>query len=81
MVDGNALFEAPLQPGAWRSLDCDMLRHIEAGLKAAQAQGFLSQTSFADLQPANFNLGWEVTGPYDCAIRLRHLSMQACAKD
>lgn len=79
-VDGDRFWPGPVVVGEWHTLSCDMLPLIRDALASAQSRGFLTDSRFADLRATSFNLGWEVPGPYDCAIRLRHLKWEALKK-
>ena len=75
-LKGNRFYDSPTGDGTWKTLDADLVPLVREALAAAQAKGFLTHTTFQDLHPTSFNLGWEVTGPYNCAITLKKLSLQ-----
>lgn len=75
-LKGDRFYNRPTGDGTWHTLQADLIPLIQEALALSQAKGFLKDTQFSDLQPSSFNLGWEVTGPYDCAITLKHLSLQ-----
>lgn len=75
-IEGKRFYTSPIQPGEWHTLACDLLPLLREALEAAQKQGFLTHTRAEDLAATSFNLGWEVPGPYDCAITLRGLSLR-----
>ncbi len=79
-IDGHRFWSAPVDDGQWHTLACDLLPYIREALAASQAKGFLVNTQFEDLAATTFNLGWEVPGPYNCAIHLRHLQMDGIEK-
>jgi hypothetical protein len=74
-LDGHRFYEGDTGDGTWKTLDCDLVPLLREALVVSQAKGFLTDTKFEDLHPSSFNLGWEVTGPYDCAITLKGLSL------
>lgn len=78
-IDGAKLFRDPLVIGKWHTLSCDMTPLLREALAASQERGFLKDTQFSDLTLTSFNLGWEVPGPYDCAVHLRRLGLQGTA--
>ena len=78
-LQGGRFYDRPTGDGSWHMLKADLVPLIQEALKASQAKGFLKDTQFEDLQPSSFNLGWEVTGPYDCAISLKGLSLKGTA--
>lgn len=76
-IAGKEFYDEPVVLHRWHSLSCDLLPHLRNALAASQKHGYLKTTAFEDLEPTSFNLGWEVPGPYDCAIRLRGLDLVA----
>ncbi len=79
-MDGAKFFKQPVVVGKWHTLDCDLVPLLREALAASQARGFLADTRFEDLILTTFNLGWEVPGPYDCAVHLRHLTLEGAQK-
>lgn len=80
-IEGARFFDEPIVTGRWRRLACDMLPLVREALETSQKHGFLTDSVFADLAITSFNLGWEVPGPYDCAILLRGLKLEAVVQD
>ena len=76
-LEGSRFHREPTGNGAWHTIDHDLLPLIQEALAASQAHGHLMQTRFEDLAATSFNCGWEVPGPYHCAIRLRNLRLEA----
>jgi len=74
-VEGSRFYNGPTGDGLWQELTCNLVPLIEEALASAQEQGFMSGTRVQDLHATSFNIGWEVTGPYDCAITLKGLSL------
>ena len=74
-IAGERFFDQPVNIGVWHTLSCDLLPLIHEALAASQAKGFLTDTVYEDLVATSFNLGWEVPGPYYCAITLRNLDL------
>ncbi len=70
-----------METGKWHKLECDLLPLVCEALEAAQVRGFLNNTRLADLAITSFNLGWEMPGPYDCAIQLRALALEPTWRD
>lgn len=75
-IEGKRFWSGPVNDGRPHTLACDLLPLLGEALAAAQARGFLTETRFADLAATTFNLGWEVPGPYDCALLLRRLMLR-----
>lgn len=80
VLDGKRFWQGPTGDGTWRDLDTDLLPLLREALEIAQRDGHLKEARFEDLAITSFNLGWEVPGPYDCAIEFRGLSMKGTAK-
>lgn len=78
-LEGSRFYTTPTGDGQWHTLDADLVPLIKEALAASQAKGFLVDTDVEDLQMTSFNLGWEVPGPYDCAITLRELRLDGTA--
>ncbi len=78
-LKGERFYDRPTGDGTWHTLKADLVPLIQEALTASQSKGFLTDTQINDLHPASFNLGWEVTGPYDCAIKLKSLSLKGTA--
>lgn len=79
-MEGSRFFEGRTGDGQWHKVACDLLPLVKEALAASQAKGFLVNTKFEDLYATSFNLGWEVTGPYNCEISLKHLSLDRVAR-
>ncbi len=78
-IEGKRFFDAPVAVGEWHTLSSDLLPLLAEALEASQRQGFLTHTRLEDLTATSFNLGWEVPGPYDCAITIRDLRLDGVA--
>lgn len=74
-LPGDRFYEAPTGDGQWHELSCNLLPLVKEALSSAQEKGYLKATRFEDLHASSFNIGWEVPGPYDCAITLKGLSL------
>ncbi|MDO5553175.1 MAG: hypothetical protein Q4G68_05400 [Planctomycetia bacterium] len=61
--------------GEWAHLEIDLCDSVEEALKRAHAMGLLTKTTMADLAFTHFNLGWEVTGTFDCSLEIKNLRM------
>ncbi len=76
-LDGSRLFDAPTGDGEWHAVACNLIPLLEEALAAAQTEGFLTDTSLADLHVTSFDVGWEIPGPYACAATVKGLSLVA----
>ncbi|HNZ48275.1 MAG TPA: hypothetical protein PLY90_04100 [Candidatus Hydrogenedentes bacterium] len=80
-LSGDRFYSEPVLPGKWHTLSADLLPLLQDALDASKEHGHLTHSELKDLQFTSFNLGWEVPGSYDCAIRLRRLSLKGEASD
>ncbi len=78
-IEGDRFYDTPVAVGEWHTLSCDLLPLLREALESAHNRGFLTHTRLEDLIATSFNLGWEVPGPYDCAIFIR--ALQLCGVD
>ena len=65
----------------WVTLQADLLPLMEYGFNQAKARGYMKNSSYNDLAVGTVNIGWEVTGTYDCAIRMKDISLIAYNKN
>jgi hypothetical protein len=79
-IDGSRFWDKPTGDGGWHALDVDLLPLIREVLAASQGHGYLTASHIEDLAATSFNLGWEVPGPYDCAVHLKGLRLQGARK-
>lgn len=75
-IPGERFFSSPVNVAEWHTVSCNLLPLIEEALVAAKAHQFLLFTDLQDLVLTSFNLGWEVPGPYDCAVHIRKLALE-----
>jgi len=73
-LPGDRFYREPVEIGVWNTLACDLVPLLAEALEISRRKGFLTETTFSDLALTSFNLGWEVPGSYNCAIRLHSLS-------
>ncbi len=76
-VAGKELFNGSLQDKQWISINKDVYPQMIAGFGIAKERGFLCNTTLSDLAIVNANLGWEVTGTFDCGIQFKNLILTA----
>ena len=61
----------------WVTFDGDLLPEILKGLQTAWDKGFLKDShELSDYRFGGMNLGWEVPGLFDCALKVRNLSIR-----
>lgn len=64
----------------WVPFRVDALPLIERAYRLARARGYLATSEWGDLYVSALNVGWEMPGSYDGAMRLRGLSLLAAPK-
>lgn len=74
-IEGSRFYDRPTGDGEWHEVSRDLIPLVKEALAASQEKGYLTETAFEDLHVTSFNLGWEVPGPYDCAITVKGLRL------
>jgi hypothetical protein len=80
LLDGKRFWAGSTGDGQWRKLDADLLLLMREALAIVNERGCLKATKLEDLALTSFNLGWEITGPYDAAMEFRGVSMKGLDK-
>ncbi len=75
-VDGRELWNGNINDGKWHVMDKDVLPHILEGFSTAKQRGYLKDADLEDMAINSFNMGWEVTAPYDAGVKLRNISAE-----
>ncbi|MBI1321247.1 MAG: hypothetical protein GC168_20165 [Candidatus Hydrogenedens sp.] len=78
-LEGERFWKGPTGDGQWHTLDADIVALLGVAVRKAQEQGHLEGAAVSDLVLDSFNLGWEVTGPYDATLDIRGLRLNAAA--
>lgn len=74
-LDGSRFHTRPTGDGTWHRVAVDLRPLLAEALAISQEHGHLTEAAIEDLLLTSFNLGWEVTGPYDAAIEIRGLAL------
>jgi hypothetical protein len=80
-LSGKLLYDQPTGDGAWHEVNLELLPNLAKGLEEAQVRGHMEGLSVTDFRLTSFNLGWELTGPYDATIEIHGLSLQRNSED
>ncbi|HOK09457.1 MAG TPA: hypothetical protein PLT82_07675 [Candidatus Hydrogenedens sp.] len=80
VIDGNRFYKGNTGDGTPKMLNVTLNSYIEESLNKGKNQGFLKNSNIDDLSITSFNLGWEVTGPYNAEIEISHISMPCIPK-
>lgn len=76
LIDGKRFYEQNTGDGNWKKLSVHLNPLLEEALNKGQARGFLNHSHIGDFVLSSFNLGWEITGPYNAEIEIRNLSLK-----
>jgi len=76
-LEGERFWERTTGNGLWHELDVDLAPHLRYALERAQDHGHMEGVELEDLRLTSFNLGWEITGPYDAMLQVRDLALTA----
>lgn len=75
VVDGKRFYDHNTGDGDWKKLDVLLNPLFEEALNKCKAKNFLKDSNIEDFVLSSFNLGWEITGPYNAEIQIKHLSL------
>lgn len=75
-VDGRELWDRNINDGKWHMMEKNMLPYILEGFYVAREHGYLEDADLEDMALNSFNMGWEVTGPYDAGVKLKNISAE-----
>ena len=76
-VDGKKIYDDVCVISKEHHVQHDILPLIKEGLERGRDSGFLTKTELGHLHLTSFNLGWEVTGTFDCSFTFTGLSLEA----
>ncbi len=79
-LEGSRFWDRPTGDGAWHTIDVALAPLLREGLRRAQEHGHMKAVAYDDLRFTSFNLGWEVTGPYDATLEIRNLALRGDRK-
>jgi len=75
VIDGNRFYDHNTGDGEWKKINVLLNPLFEEALNKGKAQNFLKNSNIEDFILSSFNLGWEITGPYNAEIQIKHLSL------
>ncbi|HOQ89932.1 MAG TPA: hypothetical protein PLX03_07320 [Candidatus Hydrogenedentes bacterium] len=76
-VAGDRLWSGATGDGAWRENTVDLIPLLKEALRAIQEKGAMTRVCPDSLRLTSFNLGWEITGPYNASLEISGLSLRA----
>lgn len=79
-MDGTFLWRCPTGDGDWKSLKTEITPFIMDALKEIKGRGYFINSNPEDFCLTTFNIGWEVTGPFDGEIEFATLRLTAKKK-
>lgn len=80
VMDGTFLWRCPTGDGDWKSLKTEITPFIMDALKEIKGRGYFINSNPEDFCLTTFNIGWEVTGPFDGEIEFATLRLTAKKK-
>ncbi len=75
LIDGKQFYEENTGDGNWKKLNVLLNPLLKEALKKGQSRGFLTNSNLEDFVLTSFNLGWEITGPYNAEVEIQNLSL------
>lgn len=76
LIDGKRFYEGNTGDGNWKKLNAHLNPLLEEALSKGQARGFLNNSKIEDFVLTSFNLGLEITGPYNAEMEIKNLSLK-----
>ncbi len=76
VIDGKRFYEENTGDGNWKKLSAQLNLLLEEALSKGQARGYLNDSKIEDFILTSFNLGWEITGPYNAGIEIKDLFLK-----
>ncbi|MCX8066021.1 MAG: hypothetical protein N3G21_12780 [Candidatus Hydrogenedentes bacterium] len=77
VVDGNSLWDKPTGDGDWKYLKTNVGYLLKSALEEIKSKGYFINSDLENFYLTTFNLGWEVTGPFDAEIEIANLKFTA----
>lgn len=77
----NDLHIGDFQGGRWVVISSNLLPWIVSAFKTAQSRGYLRGSRIADMKITGMNIGWEVTGTFDCGFQYDDLTLGAVLRN
>jgi len=76
-VSSKEIFNGSLHQMKWLNIRKDIYPLIKKAFQKAKENGYLRSTNFEDISIESTNLGWEISGTFDCGVQFRNLSLTA----
>jgi len=76
VIDGKRFYNENTGDGNWKILSAHLNSLLEEALTKGQSRGYLTNSHIEDFILTSFNLGWEITGPYNAEIEIQNLSLK-----
>ncbi len=77
VVDGNTLWKEPTGDGKEKYLNISLSPIIKNAIKEIKDKGFFVNSNISDFYLTSFNLGWEITGPFNAEVEITKLNFTA----
>ena len=79
-IDSTEMMDEGLSLNKKLNIDFDIRPFLQRGLIKAQSMGHLTHTSVDELTFQSMNIGFEITGTYDCGVEISNFSLTANMK-
>lgn len=76
VIDGKRFYNENTGDGNWKILSVCLNPLLEEALSNGQSRGYLTNSHIEDFILTSFNLGWEITGPYNAEVEIQNLSLK-----
>ena len=73
---GRDFMDKPLSVGSTARLELELYEKLPQILEQAQRNGFMKQSKLEDLVISSTNMGFEITGTFDCRIVVENLGIE-----
>jgi len=75
------IYSGNFQDMHWINISKDLYPIIKKAFQIAQLKGYLKGASIGDMYITGMNIGWEVTGTFDCGYKYKNLKLIATIKN
>ncbi len=77
VVEGKTLWDKPTGDKKEKHLTVSLSPLINNAIRDIKDKGFFTNSNASDFYITSFNLGWEITGPFDAEIEISRLNFTA----
>jgi len=74
-LGGREFMDKPLAVGSSANISVDLFPKLSEILAKAQSRGFMRHTKLEDLEISSTNMGFEITGTFDCNVTVKNFQI------